>query len=48
MIETYLIGSVGQSLKRIRQLRQIVQGPYPQGNPPSTQRVDASLARAER
>ena len=31
MIETYLIGSVGQSLKRIRQLRQIVQGPYPQG-----------------
>ena len=28
MIETYLIGSVGQSLERIRQLRQIVQGTY--------------------
>ena len=28
MIETYLIGSIGQSLKRIRQLRQIVQGLY--------------------
>ena len=28
MIETYLVGSIGQSLKRIRQLRQIVQGPY--------------------
>ena len=28
MIESYLIGSVGQSLERIRQLRQIVQGPY--------------------
>ena len=28
MIETYLIGSIGQSLERIRQLRQIVQGPY--------------------
>ncbi len=28
MIETYLVGSVGQSLNRIRQLRQIVQGPY--------------------
>lgn len=28
MIETYLVGSVGQSLKRIRQLRQIVQGPF--------------------
>lgn len=28
MIEPYLIGSVGQSLERIRQLRQIVQGPY--------------------
>ena len=28
MIETYLMGSIGQSLERIRQLRQIVQGPY--------------------
>ena len=28
MIEPYLIGSIGQSLERIRQLRQIVQGPY--------------------
>ena len=28
MIETYLIGSIGQSLERIRQLRQIVQGPF--------------------
>ena len=28
MIEPYLIGSVGQSLERIRQLRQVVQGPY--------------------
>ena len=28
MIETYLVGSVGLSLKRIRQLRQIVQGPF--------------------
>ena len=28
MIETYLIGSIDQSLERIRQLRQIVQGPY--------------------
>ena len=28
MIESYLIGSVSQSLKRIQQLRQIVQGPY--------------------
>ncbi len=28
MIETYLIGSIGQSLERIRQLRQIVQEPY--------------------
>ena len=28
MIESYLIGSIGQSLERIRQLRQIVQGPY--------------------
>ena len=28
MIESYLIGSVGQSLERIRQLYQIVQGPY--------------------
>ncbi len=30
MIETYLIGSVGQSLKRIRRLQQIIQGPYSQ------------------
>ena len=28
MIEPYPIGSVGQSLERIRQLCQIVQGPY--------------------
>ena len=28
MIETFLIGSVGQLLERIRQLRQIVQGTY--------------------
>ena len=28
MIEPYLIGSVGQSLERIRQLRQIVQRTY--------------------
>ena len=28
MIETYLIGSIGQSQERIRQLRQILQGPY--------------------
>ena len=28
MIETYLLGSAGHSLKRIRQLRQIVQGPF--------------------
>lgn len=28
MIETYLMGSIGQLLERIRQLRQIVQGPY--------------------
>jgi hypothetical protein len=31
MIETYLIGSIGQSLERVRQLRQIVQKPYSQG-----------------
>ncbi len=29
MVEKYLIGSIGQSLERARQLRQIVQGPYP-------------------
>ncbi len=29
MIETYLIGSINQSLERIRQLRQIIQGQYP-------------------
>ena len=28
MIETYLLGSAGHSLKRIRQLRQIVQAPF--------------------
>ena len=29
MIEKYLIGSIDQSLERVRQLRQIVQGKYP-------------------
>ena len=29
MIEKYLIGSIDQSLERVRQLRQIVQGQYP-------------------
>ncbi len=28
MIEAYLIGSIDQSIERIRQLRQVVQGPY--------------------
>ena len=29
MIEKYLTGSIDQSLERVRQLRQIVQGQYP-------------------
>ena len=29
MIEKYLAGSIDQSLERVRQLRQVVQKPYP-------------------
>ena len=29
MVEEYLIGSIGQSLERARQLRQVVQRRYP-------------------